>query len=366
MPRFVLLLVLVCLALFGAGNRAEARVSAGQKTASGVFANPPPGHVGENEPQANEAHRVDAAVYGKTASGRGNFLSPDPFGHSSSMSLYDYANGDPVNRFDPDGRFGKDIHGNPYQDPTTVLGIHNILTGLQSMLGEGEMPIGMAQEDAAMAMALAYAMRASPGRADPANIADWLNSQRARLGYTDFVDQVYLNESNLQILINNNLRRPLNVGRIEAASAFGDALTFGALGAAQVPRVTGPTQNTVTLYRGVNSTNVAYADALAGVAKPNRSWWQIWKSPATPLEHNTVSTLNSPYTSWTTNPAVAENFALRTSGRGVILRTEVPASSVVTSPNLKNVVLIQNGRVVSESEVLLRGVQQGAATAVGR
>ena len=116
MPRFVLLLVLVCLALFGAGNRAEARVSAGQKTASGVFANPPPGHVGENEPQANEPHRVDAVVYGKTASGRGNFLSPDPFGHASDMSLYGYANGDPVNRFDSDGRFSKDLWGNPYPD----------------------------------------------------------------------------------------------------------------------------------------------------------------------------------------------------------------------------------------------------------
>ena len=34
----------------------------------------------------------------------GRFLSPDPMGHAASMSLYDFANGDPVNRFDPDGR----------------------------------------------------------------------------------------------------------------------------------------------------------------------------------------------------------------------------------------------------------------------
>jgi RHS repeat-associated protein len=32
------------------------------------------------------------------------FLSADPMGHGASMSLYDYCNGDPVNRFDPDGR----------------------------------------------------------------------------------------------------------------------------------------------------------------------------------------------------------------------------------------------------------------------
>lgn len=37
----------------------------------------------------------------------GRFLSPDPMGHAASMSLYDFANGDPVNGFDPDGRFGK-------------------------------------------------------------------------------------------------------------------------------------------------------------------------------------------------------------------------------------------------------------------
>lgn len=34
----------------------------------------------------------------------GRFLSPDPLGHSSSVGLYDYCNGDPVNGLDPDGR----------------------------------------------------------------------------------------------------------------------------------------------------------------------------------------------------------------------------------------------------------------------
>jgi RHS repeat-associated protein len=42
------------------------------------------------------------------------FLSPDPLGHGSDPSLYAFANGDPVNGFDPDGRFGKDANGNPY------------------------------------------------------------------------------------------------------------------------------------------------------------------------------------------------------------------------------------------------------------
>jgi hypothetical protein len=89
-PRLVVILLVCLFALLGAGNRAEAKVSAGQKTASGVFANPPPDHAWENQPQANDARRVDAVVYGKTASGR-------PF----------FANGDPVNGFDPDGRLAK-------------------------------------------------------------------------------------------------------------------------------------------------------------------------------------------------------------------------------------------------------------------
>ena len=42
------------------------------------------------------------ARYYEARSGR--FLSADPMGHDSSMSLYDYCNGDPVNGLDPDGR----------------------------------------------------------------------------------------------------------------------------------------------------------------------------------------------------------------------------------------------------------------------
>lgn len=34
----------------------------------------------------------------------GRFISPDPAGHEGSMDLYSYANGDPVNNVDPDGR----------------------------------------------------------------------------------------------------------------------------------------------------------------------------------------------------------------------------------------------------------------------
>jgi RHS repeat-associated protein len=37
----------------------------------------------------------------------GHFLSADPLGHAGSMDLQSFCNGDPVNNFDPTGRFGK-------------------------------------------------------------------------------------------------------------------------------------------------------------------------------------------------------------------------------------------------------------------
>ncbi|MCX6900523.1 MAG: RHS repeat-associated core domain-containing protein [Verrucomicrobia bacterium] len=47
----------------------------------------------------------------------GRFLSPDPLGHEASMDLYSYANGDPINECDPDGRFGKNATSSRLDDP---------------------------------------------------------------------------------------------------------------------------------------------------------------------------------------------------------------------------------------------------------
>ncbi|MFY7814753.1 MAG: RHS repeat-associated core domain-containing protein, partial [Chryseobacterium taeanense] len=109
-----------------------------------------------------------------------------------------------------------------------------------------------------------------------------------------------------------------------------------------------------TLYRGVNSTSPGYENALQGIAKPRGG-------NATPLEHNTLTT-ESPYTSWSSNMSVAENFALRTSGEGVVLTADIPNSQLVQSPNLKSVNLVQSpGTIVSESETLVKGPVTGAS-----
>jgi RHS repeat-associated protein len=65
----------------------------------------------------------------------GRFLSADPLGHAASMDLYSYANGDPVNGLDPDGRLGKNAiedvyNGGPGADLLNAGG--NYLQGIAS------------------------------------------------------------------------------------------------------------------------------------------------------------------------------------------------------------------------------------------
>jgi hypothetical protein len=51
----------------------------------------------------------------------GRFLSADPLGHAATMDLYSFAGGDPVNRFDPDGRFARQIFGlNSFDDISNI------------------------------------------------------------------------------------------------------------------------------------------------------------------------------------------------------------------------------------------------------
>jgi hypothetical protein len=65
---------------------------------------------------------VSIARYYEPTSGR--FLSADPLGQAASPSLYDFAGGDPVNSFDPDGRCQQNPQspnnwGQNYKDPNT-------------------------------------------------------------------------------------------------------------------------------------------------------------------------------------------------------------------------------------------------------
>ena len=108
------------------------------------------------------------------------------------------------------------------------------------------------------------------------------------------------------------------------------------------------TSKTTKLYRGVNSESPAFKNAQKGSASPRRG-------NATPAEHNAGNT-NSNFTSWTKNPEVAKNFALRKNGNGVVLEANISKNSTVTSPSVKSVNLKQSpGTVVNEAEVLVKG-----------
>jgi hypothetical protein len=105
----------------------------------------------------------------------------------------------------------------------------------------------------------------------------------------------------------------------------------------------------------VNESHVKYSDALKGHAIPN-------KGTASPLTHNTQSTLKSPYTSWTTNKEVAKNFATRPNGSGVVLTKNFAKSKLVQSPDTKQIQLrhLPGKPFVKESEVLIKGKVKGA------
>jgi len=73
----------------------------------------------------------------------GTFLSPDPLGHSASMDLYSYCDGDPVNQYDADGRlsagFNSGLNGNISANAPTssAFYIGNLIGGGVSGAGTG-------------------------------------------------------------------------------------------------------------------------------------------------------------------------------------------------------------------------------------
>jgi RHS repeat-associated protein len=84
------------------------------------------------------SHRIDptgfywlGARYYEPTSGR--FLSADPMGHAASPSLYDFCSGDPLNRWDPDGRFWSEWGSTIWQ--TGASGVQTIQTGFAHTAG---------------------------------------------------------------------------------------------------------------------------------------------------------------------------------------------------------------------------------------
>ena len=94
-----------------------------------------------------------------------------------------------------------------------------------------------------------------------------------------------------------------------------------------------------TVFRGVNNESPAYSNALEGIANPRGT-------ALDPVAHNAFDTANSGFTSWTTDLNTAVEFA---DNGGVVLRTTVPRSTLIASPD-----------AFSEAEVLIKGPVTGA------
>ena len=97
-------------------------------------------------------------------------------------------------------------------------------------------------------------------------------------------------------------------------------------------------------YRGVGRDHPGYNDALKGRVNPRNP-----NGTATPEQHNLGNTTDSPYTSWTRDPAIAKRFA---GEDGVVLRVPRGEGSPYKfewSPD-----------VFYEQEILIRGPVCGA------
>jgi len=156
-------------------------------------------------------------------------------------------------------------------------------------------------------------------------------------------------------IVNGDGKALGNIAGGEAANTTVVLATAGAGAAAGkgITALRGATSEMTTLYRGVNEAHPGFAAANEGTAVARGG-------AATAAEHNAGNTA-SPYTSWTTDPNVANNFALRPNGSGVVMEIEVPAGSTTASPSLKDVYLKQSpGVKVNEAEVLMKGTVTGA------
>ncbi len=72
----------------------------------------------------------------------GRFLSPDPIGYPFCHDLYAYANGDPINFNDPDGRFASAVYDTVAPKVISTFNDHRVQGGMRALGGLTEAAIG--------------------------------------------------------------------------------------------------------------------------------------------------------------------------------------------------------------------------------
>jgi hypothetical protein len=108
------------------------------------------------------------------------------------------------------------------------------------------------------------------------------------------------------------------------------------------PNVGAPQPGGVAVYRGVHGKHPDLPNARRGKANP-------WGGSSTPEEHSNDGFVDSEFTSWTTDPGVAEFFARQRGPGGVILHDIIEPSEGHVTPLEK----------FQEYEILRRGPIRG-------
>lgn len=305
----------------------------------------------------------------------GVFLTRDPAGFVDGPNVYTYVRQNPWSAYDPEGLFLGFIADAGFAVYDTVQYSRGKISGKEyskRMALTGASVLANAASGGTAGLAVRGASMAA--RAGSATVKVAKAVDKANTAY-ETASSIAANAEAMAGAISEGDARGMAKAAVGMAlDSAGGKKTDGSLGASSQRKTKAQTgaqveaeaPKTTTVYRGVNSNHFDFAAQSGGVVRPNNKWWQVWKGKgSSPFEHNAApgGTLNSPYTSWTTDPRVAENFALRP-GRtpGMVIEAQVPTSRLLTSPNTKNVSLIQGGGVVSESEVLIRGTVRGTAT----
>ncbi|WP_177176971.1 RHS repeat-associated core domain-containing protein [Faunimonas pinastri] len=265
----------------------------------------------------------------------GRYIQSDPLGVAAGIDTYGYANGNPVSFTDQDGQ---ELVG------AAVGGLLGAING-----GIGAYSAGGSAFDIAKGAFVGGAIGAGVGLLDPTG----------GVATAALIGGLAGGAENLagQEIANYGQDKPLsciNVGSAAASTiggAAGGALASAAsrLAAGTVPSVAAAetAEEGITLYRGVDAAHPGYSNAINGVANPVGG-------DASIAEHVFGGNTASEYTSWTTDFSVAEGFATKESGSGVVIWKTFPSNSVIASPG--------NAAAMGESEFLVPGPVTGADT----
>ncbi|MGH7979992.1 MAG: RHS repeat-associated core domain-containing protein, partial [Limisphaerales bacterium] len=263
----------------------------------------------------------------------GRWLTFDSLWNARDPNYYTFAGGDPINYFDSDGRFSTQY----YYDQNNGLG----LTVTSPIQIGGTLDTWVFQRDAegnwtSFITGANYSFGGQQSSSLISDVSDSvLNTPQIDAAWNQLVNPDFSSGWGVATwvdagvsLVANSAEAAANVIPIvgtgkalveNSIKAGVESLTKNAVEDTTKGAAEFVSQETTTVYRGVSKTtesgalNPAYEEALQGNATP-RGWPDGVEDPA---QHNAGQTANSVFTSWTTDPTMAQAFATA-NGEGVV------------------------------------------------